>query len=154
VDRPEITRAQDEVFVGSCNLSALHDRLPLQWPTPSGTPPSPKLRYRSCYQYHGWAELEDPDCWNELDDFDLLLRLVDFSGLRDVLAERLGWTSALGKVPFDPVSLCLLTLWQIVNGWNRAATLRNLRKQRYADYARLFGFREGVSPVKAVCGIS
>ena len=146
MDRPEITRAQDEVFVGSCNLSALQDRLPLQWPTPSGTPISPKLRYRSSYQYHGWAELEDPDCWNELDDFDLLLRLVDFSGLRDVLAEQLGWKTAQGKVPFDPVSLCLLTLWQIVNGWNRAATLRNLRKQRYADYARLFGFREGVFP--------
>ena len=62
------------------------------------------------------------------------------------MAAQLGWTSARGRAPFDPVSLSLLTLWQIVNGWSRAETLRNLRKERYADYATLFGFREGVFP--------
>jgi hypothetical protein len=144
--RPEQARIQDEVFVSQCSLSALRERLPLRWPIPPDTPASPKLSYRSCYQYLGWAELEDPDCWAELDDFDLLLHLVDFSPLRDVLAEQLGWTAAKGQVPFDPVSLCLLTLWQIIHGWSRAETLRNLRKARYADYVGLFGFRKGVFP--------
>ena len=144
--RPEITRAQDAVFVSQCSLAALRERLPLHWPLPAHTPASPKLSYRSCYQYLGWEELKEPDCWNELDDFDLLLRLIDFSPLRNVLAEQLGWVSAKGQVPFDPLSLCLLTFWQISNGWSRAETLRNLRKERYADYAILFGFREGVFP--------
>jgi hypothetical protein len=146
VPRPEQTRIQDQVFVQQCSLSALREHLPLRWPIPANTPPSPKRSYRSCYQYLGWAELEDPDCWNELDDFDLLLRLVDFRPLRDVLAEQLGWVSAQGQVPFDPVSLCLLTLWQISHGWSRAETLRNLRKNRYGDYARLFGFQDQLYP--------
>jgi hypothetical protein len=144
--RPEITRAQDEVFIGSCSFSALLERLPLAWQTPPDTPASPKVTYRSCYQYPGFKELQDPAFWETCDDFDLLLRLVDFSGLRDELAVQLGWTSARGRAPFDPVSLYLLTLWQIFNGWSRAETMRNLRKNRYADYATLFGFREGVFP--------
>lgn len=144
--RPAQARTQDPVFVGSCAFSALQDRLPLRWPRSPDTPASPKQSYRSSYQYLGWQELADPANWADSDDFDLLLRLVDFSGLRDVLAARLGWTSAKGKVPFDPLSMFLLTLWQIVNGWSRAETLRNLRKARYADYAQRFGLRDGIFP--------
>jgi hypothetical protein len=146
--RPEHTRAQDEVFVSSCSVSGLQKRLPLSWPTAANTPPSPKKSYRSAYQYLGWDELADPASWEAYDDFDLLLRLVDFNGLRDVLAERLGWTTAKGQVPFDPVSLFLLIVWQLINGWSRAETLRNLRKPRYADYARHFGFRPEVFPTE------
>ena len=144
--RPEQARTHDPDFVQSCGFSALQDRLPLRWPKPPDTLASPKKSYRSGYQYLGWQELEDLANWADTDDFDLLLRLVDFSGLRDVLAEQLGWTSARGKVPFDPVSLFLLTLWQITNGWSRAKMLRNLRKARYADYAQRFGFRDGIFP--------
>ena len=146
--RPESTRALDEDFVQQCSLAALRERLPLRWPAPPETPPSPKLSYRSCYQYLGWEELENLDRWKEWDDFDLLLRLLDFSPLRDVLAEQLGWSNTKGQVPFDPVSLCLLTFWQIINGWNRAETLRNLSKDRYADYAQLLGFQKGVFPTE------
>lgn len=146
--RPEEARAQDQVFVSSCSFSALRERLQLHWPRPASTPPSPKKSYRSSYRYPGWKELEDPGSWEVYDDFEVLLRLVDFSGLRDVLAEQLGWASAKGQVPFDPVSLFLLTMWQITSGWSRAETLRNLKKERYADYARLFGFREGVYPTE------
>jgi hypothetical protein len=144
--RPEETRAQDEDFVRRCSLAGLQERLPLRWPTPAHTPPSPKKRYRSHYQYLGWQDLAQPADWAAYDDFELLLRLVDFSGLRAVLAERLGWTSAQGQVPFDPVSLFLLTLWQVSNSWSRAETLRNLAKPRYADYAHHFGFQQGVYP--------
>ncbi len=126
----------------NCNLCALQESLPLDWPRPADTPPSPKKSYRSSYQYQGWEELEEPADWADYDDFDLLLRLVDFSGLRDVLAEQLGWTSAKGKVPFDPVSLFLLTLWQVVNAWSRAETLRNLRKARFAGLCHPLWFPE------------
>jgi hypothetical protein len=76
----------------------------------------------------------------------LVLRLVDFSRLRPVLAHLLGWQSGRGWQPFDPVSLFLLVIWQIANRWTRSQALRNLADPRYADYARCFGFENGVYP--------
>jgi len=133
-------RAKDELFVSQCSLDGLRDKLPLRWPLPPDIPPSPKKQYRSEYVYLGWDDLNQPEVWENLSDFDLLLRLVDFGHLRPVLAHLLGWNSALGQVPFDPVSIFLLICWQIVNGWSRAKLLRQLSKPRYADYARRFGF--------------
>ena len=143
---PPQTRAQDVTFVHQCSLQGLRSALPLLWPTPAGTLPSPKRDHRSHYGYLGWDDLTDPQAWTYLSDFDLVLRLVDFSGLRPVLAQRLGWTSARGKRPFDPLSMFLLTSWQIVNGWSRAETLRNIQHPRYADYAQRFGFENGLFP--------
>jgi hypothetical protein len=138
---PVETRARDSAFVCQCSLSGLQERLPLRWPTPPDTPPSPKRSYRSHYVYLGFAELEDWSNWQHLSDFDLVLRLVDFSGLRPVLAQLLGWTSARGRPPFDPVSMFLLVSWQLVNQWKRADVLRNLNAPRYADYRQRFGFQ-------------
>jgi hypothetical protein len=107
-----------------------------------------KKTYRSEYAYPGWKDLLDPAAWEHLSDFDLVLRLVDFSGLRPVLAHLLGWTSARGHVPFDPVSIFLLTGWQLTNGWNRTQTLRNLSHPRYADYAQRFGFQDNIFPTE------
>ena len=140
------TRAQDALFVSQCSLQGLADKLPLRWPTPPDTPPSPKRTYRSRYVYRGWTDLLNSATGDTLSDFDLCLRLIDFDGLRPALAQRLGWTSARGWIPFDPVSLFLLQGWQITNGWTRAATLTNLRKARFADYAGLFGFAKGIVP--------
>jgi hypothetical protein len=148
---PTQTRAQDEFFVSQCSLSGLRARLPLQWPTPAGTPTSPKKSYRSEYRYAWGATLADVDqvcTWKELSDFDLLLRLVDFSGMRPVLAQLLGWESGRGWEPFDPVSFFLLVTWQISNRWRRSQMLKNLADERYADYARSFGFRPGVYPTE------
>jgi hypothetical protein len=141
-------RARDSDFVDQCRLWGLRGRLPLCWPTPTAIPPSPKVRYRSHYLYQGWDDLLDPAAWTHLSDFDLVLRLIDFSGLRPVLAQRLGWTSARGWCPFDPVSMFLLQGWQIVNGWGRTKTLDNLSDPRYADYAEHFGFEKGVYPTE------
>ena len=145
---PVETRAQDAAFVAQCSLTGLCDHLPLPWPASPDTPPSPKKDYRSHYVYLGWEDLRDPDTWDGLSDFDLILRLVDFDPLRDVLAQHLGWTSARGQQPFDPVSIFLLIGWQITNGWSRAKTLRNIRNPRYADYAQRFGFEDGVFPTE------
>jgi len=141
---PTEARAQDVALVAQCSFEGLRDRLPFLWPVPDDVPPSPKKSYRSHYVYRGWEDLEDLAQWEHLSEFDLLLRLIDFSPLRDVLAQRLGWTSARGHVPFDPVSIFLLIGWRIVNGWSRSQLLKTLRDPRYADYARLFGFEDGV----------
>jgi hypothetical protein len=147
----EQSRAQEAAFVSQCSLLGLQDRLPLQWPVPGELPASPKKSYRSAYRYPWQAEVSDPDQvsgWQELSDFDLLLRLVDFSGLRPVLAYLLGWKSGRGWEPFDPVSFFLLVAWQIANRWTRNQTLKNLAAERYADYARWFGFLNGVYPTE------
>jgi hypothetical protein len=140
------SRAQDAIFVAQCSLEGLRDRLPLCWPTPPGTPPSPKRSYRSDYVYLGWEDLQDPSAREHLSEFDLVLRLVDFSGLRPLLAQLLGWKSGRGWQPFDPLSTFLFLGWQTTNKWNRAEALRNLKKPRYADYARRFGYRDGIFP--------
>jgi hypothetical protein len=114
-------------------------------------PASPKKGYRSAYVYPWQAEVADPHqlwAWQDCSDFDLLLRLVDFSGLRPVLAQLLGWKSGRGWEPFDPVSFFLLVVWQIANHWKRSQTLKNLADERYADYARWFGFQNGVYPTE------
>jgi hypothetical protein len=54
----------------------------------------------------------------------------------------------LGWQPFDPVSFFLLVAWQIINRWTRSQTLQNLVDERYADYARWFGFLNGVYPTE------
>jgi hypothetical protein len=141
-------RAQDSNFVRECNFSQLPGRLPLCWPTPPGIPPSPKRSYRSHYTYLGCRDLQDRQAWQHLSDFDLVLRLVDFSGLRPVLAQRLGWTSGRGWKPFDPISLFLLHGWLITNAWNRAQTLKNLADPRYADYRERFGFEKEAYPTE------
>jgi hypothetical protein len=99
-------------------------------------------------QAAGWEELLDPAAWEHLSHFDLVLRLIDFSGLRPVLAQRLGWTSARGQVPFDPVSMFLLVGWQIDQRWNRTNLLEKLADPRYADYAQRFGFENGLFPTE------
>jgi hypothetical protein len=145
---PVETRAQDADFVIECGMSGLKDRLPLLWPVPPDVPSLPKNAYRSHYAYLGWDDAEDPQVLEHFSDFEVVLRLVDFDPLRPVLAQRLGWTSARGWDPFDPVSIFLLLGWQITNGWNRAETLRNLRHPRYADLALRFGFEDGVYPTE------
>ena len=95
----EQTRAADSQFVNQCNLLSLRPQLPLKWPTPPELPSSPKKSYRSGYVYRWQAELADPGQvlkWKDLAEFDLMLRLIDFSGLRPVLAHLLGWQSGRG----------------------------------------------------------
>ena len=97
--------------------------------------------------YLGGDNLEQPATWEPLSEFDRVLRFIDF-GLRPVLAALLGWTSARGYRPFDPVSIFLLRGWQITHRWTRAQTLRNLADARYADDARRFGFQNGGLPTE------
>jgi len=145
---PAQARAQDAAFVAQCSYPGLRPSLPLPWSVPEEVPDSPKRQYRSHYVYQGCADLDDLANWEHLSLFDLALRLVDFSPLRPLLAWLLGWTSARGRVPWDPVSLFLFVGWQLSNRWKRSTALRNLKNPRYADYARRFGFHDGNWPTE------
>jgi hypothetical protein len=145
---PTQTRQQHPEFVAHCSFAALKPQLPLRWPALPDLPPSPKRRYRSAYRYLGATDLDEQATWDNHSDFELLLRLVDFSPLRPLLAQLLGWTSAKGQTPFDPVSLLLLCGWQITEKWTRATTLKHLAQPRYAALRRRLGFQAGVYPTE------
>jgi len=101
------TLAEGDLLVSPWYLLSMQKSWPLRWPTPAEIPSSPKKRYPSAYVNARQVELADPAqilIWKQLSDFDLLLRLVDFNGLRPVLAHLLGWQSGRGWKPFDPVS--------------------------------------------------
>ena len=149
----EQTRAGNGLFINQCNLLSLHAQqsLPLKWPTPPDIACVPKKSYRSTYVYPWQVEVANPaqvSTWKDLSNFDLVLHLVDFSGLRPVLAHLLGWRSGRGWEPFDPVSFFLLVAWQITNKWTRSQTLKNMCAGRYADYVTWFGFQNGIYPTE------
>jgi hypothetical protein len=137
-------RAQHPDFLPTFSLAALEPQLPLPFPAPAA-PASPKRRYRSAYQYLGYAELANPTTLASLEPFEITLHLIDFSTLRNYLAQNYV-PSARGQTPFDPVSLflCLCLRHHLGCGWRRLARL--LAGPHGAGWRRLFGFRQGCTP--------
>ena len=128
------------------SLGALRARLPLRSPVPGGVPPSPKRHYRSEYHYPGYADLACPSHLASFTLFEIALCLIDFSPLRDYLAQSYYVPSAKGQVPFDPVSLllCVCLRRDLQCSWRALAKL--LAGEHGAGWRRLFGFREGNTP--------
>jgi hypothetical protein len=139
-------RAAQPAFVSTFSLGALQERLPLGFPVLEGVPPSPKRHYRSEYCYLGYADLACPSSLARLTLFQIALRLIDFSGLRDYLAQVYYVASAKGQVPFDPVSLllCVCLRRELGCSWRSLANL--LAGEHGAGWRRLFGLREGDTP--------
>ena len=137
---PQQTRLGDEAWVGRIGFAALKGRLPLRWPAPADTPPCPKRRMRSAYVYPGWQRLLEETTWEGLSLFELLLYLVDFNPMRPVLAQLMGWRNDRGYPPYDPLSIFLLKLWQLSQGWNRSQVIHNLGLPAYAQLAAAMGF--------------
>jgi hypothetical protein len=110
--------------------------LPLRLLVPAEVPPWLRRRCRSHYR---WLVPEEPPDWRSVDDFDLVLRLFDFSAWRPILAQR--FRSQLGPSPFDPVSLGLLTLLGRFRDWPWSTLLRELtHPTRGHDYRQRLGF--------------
>jgi hypothetical protein len=64
----------------------------------------PVWQPRACRSHYVWLPPEDilaesPAAWQGLDDFDLILRLFDFSAWRPILGQR--FASQFGPPPFD-----------------------------------------------------
>ena len=133
-------------FVSTFSLSALQARLPLRFWVPVRGYLSPKRRYRSRYHYLGYADLACPDQLADLTLFEIALRLIDFSPLRDYLAQAYYVPSSKGQVPFDPVSLflCVCLRRELGCGWRGVAKL--LAGEHGPGWRRLFGFCAGDTP--------
>jgi len=118
-----------------------HLALPLQFPRDPDLPPSPKPRYRSHYRYLGPDGLDDPQTLDTLSDWDLALRLFDYTNLEPFLAAHIYVPSAKGQGSFHPVSLYLLRVYRREHHLSRHAVLRRLRHQQDGrELRRRLGF--------------
>lgn len=113
--------------------------LPFPLVVPAGVPTAPQRRYRSHYLWLPPDDITTADDLVGLDDFDLVLRLFDFSPWRPILAQR--FASHFGPPAFDPVSLGLGTLLARWRGWNWSTLHRELHSaERGQGYCRRLGF--------------
>lgn len=139
-------------FIETFRWAAVRPRLPLRLvvaPTQPAAghdrPATPPLwRPRTCRSHYVWLPPEDalavsPAAWQGLDDFDLILRLFDFSAWRPILGQR--FASQCGPPPFDPVSLGLAWLLARWRGWSWPQLVTELQSvERGQGYVRRLGF--------------
>lgn len=126
-------------FVELFCWEAMRPRLPLQLPTPGHPPPWAGRACRSCYQWQPSADLHSSADLLALDEFDLMLRLFDFSPWRPYFAQR--FKSQFGPPPFDPLSLGLAWLLAVYQGWDWERLVQELRSpERGRGYCRWLGF--------------
>jgi hypothetical protein len=138
VEAPE-RRLLTAHFVSTFSWSAIRPQLPLRLVVPSDVHPWQPRHCRSYYQWLSPEETLSAKDLRGLDDFDLMLRLFDFSAWRPILAQR--FRSQLGPPPFDPVSIglgILLARWQRW-GWPTLCTQLH-SDERGRGYCRRLGF--------------
>jgi hypothetical protein len=132
-------RLLTEQFVETFQWANVYPLLPLRLVVP---PDVPSWQPRHCRSYYRWIPPEQTLTANELqglDDFDLMLRLFDFSTWRPLLAQR--FRSHMGPPPFDPVTLGLADLLALYKGWGWPTLLTELHSsERGIGYCRRLGF--------------
>ena len=108
-------------------------------------PPAPPVwQPRFCRSHYVWRPPEDTldaslAAGQGLDDFDLILRLYDFSAWRPILGQR--FARQFGLPPFDPVSLGLSWLLARWRGWTWPQLVTELHSpERGQGYVRRLGF--------------
>lgn len=127
--------------------------LPLRLAVPPGVPPWRPRRCRSHYQWCPPDDIQDPQDWQGLDAFDLVLRLFDFSAWRPLLGQR--FKSQFGPPPFDPVSLGLLWLLMTWRNWSWSQVLTELHaKDRGVDYRRRLGLARADVPSESTLRVA
>jgi len=151
--RSELAATREEVaakrrrlipnFVELFRWEAICPHLPLKLPTPCmpGMPSPPPWKGRLCRSFYQWLPPEETTRAEliGLDEFDLMLRLFDFTPWRPYFALR--FSSQLGPPPFDPLSLGLSLYLAVYQdwGWNRLHQELS-SPDRGPGYCRRFGF--------------
>lgn len=135
-------RAQNLAALAPFALHHLKQKLPLVFPRDPDLPSSPKRRYRSTYRYLGWDDLNE-ETLSTFSNFEISVRLFDYSSLEPLLAAHIYVPSAKGQTPFDPVSMYLLSLYRRKQNLSRHEVLRILRHpQEGQALRRCTGFAE------------
>jgi hypothetical protein len=138
-------RLQLPNFVAMFHWEAMWNLLPLRLPTPGN---ASAWTGRLCRSHYQWFALDKSEMLNGLDEFDLMLRLFDFSPWRPYFARR--FRSQLGPPPFDPLSLGLGIFLAHHQKWDWARLVRELRSPtRGLDYCRRLGFDPSNLPVES-----
>ena len=126
-------------FVELFRWEAIRPLLPLKLPTP-GNPPA--WNRRLCRSFYQWLPPEDLQTSTDLvglDEFDLVLRLFDFSPWRPYFGQR--FKSQFGPPPFDPLSLGLGMFLAVYQHWDWQRLNQELNStERGLGYCRRLGF--------------
>ena len=146
-DVPAAERRQWTEHLGATFAwKAIRPHLPFRLAVPEGVP---KWLPRLCRSHYQWLSPDDIQSAEDLrgrDDFDLVLRLFDFSAWRPILGQR--FTSLFGPPPFDPVSLGLAWVLARWRHWSWPQLETELRSpERGAGYVRRLGFDPDDLPV-------
>jgi hypothetical protein len=146
-DLPAAERRQaTEHFCATFAWDTIRPHLPFRLAVPEEVP---KWLPRLCRSHYQWLPPDDIQSAEDLrgrDDFDLVLRLFDFSAWRPILGQR--FTSLFGPPPFDPVSLGLAWVLARWRHWSWPQLETELRSpERGAGYVRRLGFDPQDLPV-------
>lgn len=141
-------RALLPTFVQTFAWEAVRPLLPLRL---EGPPTVRVWRARTCRSHYVWLPPEDlstPAAWQGLDNFDVVLRLFDFSPWRPILGQR--FSSHLGPPPFDPVSLGLAWLMARWRKWDWPTLLTELHSpERGRGHCLRLGFEPEDLPAES-----
>jgi hypothetical protein len=128
-----------EHFVDFFEWEAIQPLLPFRLVVPVEVPAWHPRRCRSFYRWLPPCDMQTAEDLAGLDDFDLILRLFDFTAWRPILAQR--FASQMGPPPFDPVCVGLAILLARWRNWNWSELLTELRSpERGEGYCRRLGF--------------
>jgi hypothetical protein len=132
-------RLLTEHFASAFHWHTVRPQLPLRLAIPAEVPAWQPRRCRSHYLWLPPDDIQTVDDLAGLDDFDLVLRLFDFSAWRSILGQR--FRSQFGPPPFDPVSLGLAGLLARWRNWSWPQLVTELASpERGRGYCRRLGF--------------
>ena len=132
-------RLLTEHFVAFFEWEAIRPLLPFRLGVLAEVPAWQPRRCRSFYRWLPSHDVETVEDLEGMDDFDLILRLFDFSAWRPILGQR--FASQMGPPPFDPVSLGLAILLARWRMWDWSGLLTELHSpERGGGYCRRLGF--------------
>jgi hypothetical protein len=132
-------RLLTEQFVTTFHWDTIRPQLPFRLALPTAVP---GWQPRWCRSHYRWLPPDDIHSAADLvglDDFDLVLRLFDFTAWRPILGQR--FRSQFGPPPFDPVSLGLATWLARWHNWSWPQLVTALASaERGRGYCQRLGF--------------